>query len=292
MNTNNFDFSSIDLGGENSLPHESFTARDGKKLYYRSLLSPEKSSPILILIHGSAGNSEYFQNMAVKISQEAIAHVYTPDMRGHGYFPERRGDIDYIGQLEDDLHDFIVHIKKELPTAKIILGGHSSGAGFALKYATGKYNKDVERLLLLAPYLGHDTPMVRKDFGYASPHLARFIFLKIINRLGITSFNSWKVLTFNIPEQFLNPSITTKYSFRMTETFQTDDYQKDFAKLNKLTLLLVGSKDEASITQNFEPVIKQITRNVIVQIVNDHNHINLVTEANINSFLQEWLYTK
>ena len=290
--TNNFDFSSIDRGGENTQPHESFTARDGKKLYYRSFFSPEKSSPILILIHGSAGHSEYFQNMATNISQKAIAHVYTPDMRGHGYFSERRGDIDYIGQLEDDLHDFISHIKKESPTAKIILGGHSSGAGFALKYAVGKYNKDVKRLLLLAPYLGHDTPMVRKDFGYAKPHLARFIFLKIINMLGVTSFNSWKVLTFNIPEQFLNPSITTKYSFRMTETFQTDDYQKDFAKLNKLTLFLVGSKDEASITQNFEPVIKQITRNVIVQIVNDHNHINLVTEANINSFLQEWLYTK
>ena len=55
------------------------------------------------------------------LSEEGIAHIITPDLRGHGFSPERRGDIDYIGQLEDDLADLISELKNDYPNAHIVL---------------------------------------------------------------------------------------------------------------------------------------------------------------------------
>lgn len=55
-----------------------------------------------------------------------MAHVYTPDLRGHGIAPAKRGDIDYIKQYEDDLADLIKLTKTKHPNSKLIMGGHSS----------------------------------------------------------------------------------------------------------------------------------------------------------------------
>ncbi len=89
---------------------------------------------VLILIHGSGWHSRYFYRLASHIASVNAAHVYTPDLRGHGEVPQRRGDIDYIDQLEDDLADFVSLIRKEHPTAKLVVGGHSSGGGLALRW--------------------------------------------------------------------------------------------------------------------------------------------------------------
>jgi pimeloyl-ACP methyl ester carboxylesterase len=84
-------------------PIQSFQARSGSTLFYRSY--GEQSALDLILMHGSGADSAYLSSLATWISSSGIARVWTPDVRGHGASPVRRGDIDYIGQLEDDLAD-------------------------------------------------------------------------------------------------------------------------------------------------------------------------------------------
>ncbi len=116
-----------------SLPEfQNFKARDGKELYYRYY--PAQSNNTVILIHGSGWHSQYFLPLAEYISSENLAQVYTPNLRGHGINPDRRGDVDYIEQLDDDIADFIAVIKEKNPEAFIILGGHSSGGGFAIRF--------------------------------------------------------------------------------------------------------------------------------------------------------------
>ncbi|MBW1784509.1 MAG: alpha/beta fold hydrolase, partial [Deltaproteobacteria bacterium] len=86
---------------------------------------PADSHKVVILLHGAGWHSRYFLPLAEFLSSEGAAQVYTPDLRGHGLTPKRRGDADYIGQLEDDLADFIAMIRKENPKSMLIMGGHS-----------------------------------------------------------------------------------------------------------------------------------------------------------------------
>ncbi len=79
------DFSELFFDYTNLSELQTFTARDGKNLAYRHY--PAQSDTVLILVHGSGYHSQYLLPLAKFISTEGLAHVYTPDLRGHGKFP-------------------------------------------------------------------------------------------------------------------------------------------------------------------------------------------------------------
>jgi alpha-beta hydrolase superfamily lysophospholipase len=84
----------------------------------------------MIILHGISEDSKYLSPLAEFVSSNRLANVYTPDLRGYGENPIRRGDVDYIGQIEDDLADLIVWIKSHNPGVnRIIMAGHSAGGG-------------------------------------------------------------------------------------------------------------------------------------------------------------------
>jgi non-heme chloroperoxidase len=58
--------------------------------------------------------------------QRAGITVYVPDLRGHGA-NSPQGDIAYIGELDDDMADFIRYAKNQQPGAKWTLIGFPSG---------------------------------------------------------------------------------------------------------------------------------------------------------------------
>src|SRR5580700_8052897 len=83
-----------------------FQARDGASLrYYAYPAEPDK---IAVLVHGSAGPGTSMHALAQALRAAGIT-VYVPDIRGHGG-SGRRGDIDYIGQIDDDLVDFVAEL--------------------------------------------------------------------------------------------------------------------------------------------------------------------------------------
>src|SRR6202167_4718294 len=74
---------------------------------YRAWLpSPAASNPplVVIAIHGSSAQSASIHPLGKALSAGGIA-VFAPDIRGHGGTGVR-GDIDYAGELDDDLADF------------------------------------------------------------------------------------------------------------------------------------------------------------------------------------------
>src|SRR5262249_6115361 len=80
-----------------------FRARDGASLQYYAY--PAGSERVAVLIHGSAGPATTMHALAESLRAAGVT-AYVPDIRGHGG-SGRRGDIDYIGQLDDDLADFV-----------------------------------------------------------------------------------------------------------------------------------------------------------------------------------------
>src|ERR1700685_3845173 len=87
-----------------------------------------------------------------------------------------RGDIGYVGQLEDDLADFVAVVRKTAPTAPLTLIGHSAGGGFALRVAGSPLQGLFARTVLLAPYLGYDAPTNQPNSGgWANADIPRII---------------------------------------------------------------------------------------------------------------------
>jgi len=108
-------------------------------------------------------------------------------VRGHGNFG-RTGDIDYIGQLEDDLADFVAVLRPLHPSASFSLIGFSSGGGFVLRAIATSDEKLFDRIAL-----------------------------SLLNRLGIDWFNGLPIVAFaTSPEA---PNLTSVYSFRLAVDF-------------------------------------------------------------------------
>jgi pimeloyl-ACP methyl ester carboxylesterase len=259
-------------------------ARDGEPLEYRHYRSD--SGYVLILIHGSGWHSQYFYPLAKKLASQGVASVYTPNLRGHGITPKRRGDVEYIGQLDDDLEDFIRKVKAENPNQKIILGGHSSGGGLCVRFAGAKAAKLVDGYILLAPYLTHDAPIVRRENDWAKPKLIRVITAHILNGFGLHWMDHIVTLEFNLPAEYRNGTETTHYTHAMLVSLTSDKYQKILPRMKK-TLVLVGSGDEVLIASAFMDILKDSPAELM--ILPDIDHIGVVTGKTSADEVGKWI---
>lgn len=264
-----------------------YTTRDGTVLSYRHY--PAESDKVLVLLHGSGWHSRYFLPLAGFISSEGLAQVYTPDLRGHGPSPERRGDVDYIGQLEDDLADLMVMIKKANPNSRLIVGGHSSGGGLAVRFAGSRYGQQADAYLLLAPWLQYNAPTTRPGTGrWARPYTSRIIGLTMLNNLGIQRLNDLTVIEFNMPEEVRDGSETLAYSYRLNRSYAPRDYKKDLSAIKKPLLVVAGTGDEIFFAEKFEPVISQYT-DVQVKLIEGATHLGVVESPKIQPVIRKWL---
>ncbi|ABZ77464.1 alpha/beta hydrolase fold [Shewanella halifaxensis HAW-EB4] len=265
---------------------KSYQTRDGKRLPYRHY--DAKSDKVVVFLHGSGWHSQYLFPLTDFLSSEGLAQVYTPDLRGHGQAPERRGDVDYIDQLEDDLADFIELIKTEHPDCKLIVAGHSSGGGLAVRFAGSRYGKRVDAYVLLSPYLKYNAPIMRPNSGgWAAPHTLRIVGLTMLNNIGIHQFDYVIAIDFNMPQEFRNGTETLSYTHRLNTAFAPRNYKQDLCAITQPLLVLVGTADEAFIAEQFEPVFSQYT-SAQVTLLPDVTHMGVVVNPAVRPILRQW----
>lgn len=294
QNIKNYDFSSIKKTTietkQSSIKIEEhwIQLRDGKKLFSR--VYPSKGKDIMILIHGSGSESRYLKKMAIAIADSNIATVITPDLRGHGENEGKKGDMDYIGQFEDDVEDLIKYSKNTLGGGKIILAGHSSGGGFVLRYIANSQNTKIDKAVMLSPYLGHEAITVKPNSGnWVTVAVKRWVGVAMLNRIGITNFDDLPVLFFNLPTKYNDKLQTPSYSYRMAVNFGPENYKEDIEKIIVPCLVLVGGKDESFYPAKFKEVFEPVHNLVKVEVINNVNHLNIVNgEKSLNSVI-EWL---
>ena len=269
-------------------PEQRFQARDGTMLLYRSYGG---QSPIdLILVHGSGSDSVYLSLLATRIASSDIVRVWTPDVRGHGPSPQRRGDIDYIDQLEDDLADLSAWIRSMNPRGILVLGGHSSGGGLVIRFAGGSYRGTADGYLLLAPFLQHDAPTLRPQVGgWATPKTSRIVALNVLNAMGIRRLNGLTTIEFNLQLARRNGDETLSYSYRLMTGFNPRNYESDLGALEEPTLVVVGTDDESFYAEEFSGVFGAFTPHAQVELIPDAKHLGLVVEAVVPPLVVEWL---
>lgn len=270
-------------------PLEPFKARDGTELSFRRYKAD--SNVHAILLHGSSAHSAYLHPFAKYLSSKNVANVYALDMRGHGPHPKRRGDIDYIGQLEEDIADLIGYIKAHAGgDGRFIVGGHSSGGGMALRFGGSKYGHLAGDVLLLAPYLGYSAPMVKKNAGgWADPDTPRIFGITVLNHLGIKRYNGEKVLRFNLPGKYHNGYETLEYSFRLMNGMHPDDYKESLRNMKSRLLILVGTEDEAFHAAEFESGILPYKPDARISYVEGGSHLGIIMSEPAMEEASRWI---
>src|SRR5215472_4660232 len=265
-------FASVDFS--DLPPLATFTARDGTKLAYRSYTSAATTAGqgSVVLIHGSSATSSSMHPMAKALSAAGY-RVYALDIRGHGA-SGRKGQIAYIGQLEDDLTDFMHAVS---PPQPVTLAGFSSGGGFALRFAGGTQQNLFQNYLFLAPFLSPDAPTVRPNSGgWASVGLPRIIAIAILNGFGIGTFNSLPVLRFATSEN-TKAILTPEYSYALTMNFGPQrDYMANIRSMHQPFRVLVGVNDEVYYPDRFAEVLRRAGKDVPVATIPGVDHIQLI----------------
>lgn len=252
-----------------------FTARDGQVLSYR--VYPGTGPDVVVLIHGSSGESGGMHAVAKAMNVTGDT-IVVPDLRGHGH-DGRPGDIDYIGQLDDDLADLVGIIRPAHPDAKLILAGHSSGGGFVLRIAVGTDAHLFNRFVLLSPVMPYGAVTFRPNIGgWATPFVGRIVAIKVLNRFGVSWFNFLPVVAFAVNPHAAVPLDAT-YSYRMQVNFSAPpDALERLAALTQPLAIVIGADDELFYADRYAPLIHAARQDVPVTLVTGVNHMGMVTD--------------
>jgi alpha-beta hydrolase superfamily lysophospholipase len=263
-------FTSVDFS---DLPKVSyFMARDGTKLAFRTY--PAAGGGVkgsVVLVHGSSGSGSSMHVMAKEFAAAGYA-AYALDIRGHGHSGSK-GHIAYLGQLEDDMEDFVHAVKLAQPSTLI---GFSSGGGFVLRFAGGPRQKLFSNYLLLTPFIHQDAATSRPDSGgWASVGVPRIIVISFLNGFGVHAFNDLPVIRYALTEEnakFLTP----EYSFALAQNFRPErDYQANIRAVRQPLRVVVGQNDEVFFADKFASVFKRAGKDIPVMILPGIDHISL-----------------
>jgi pimeloyl-ACP methyl ester carboxylesterase len=256
-----------------------FQARDGTSLAYR--LYPARNGAtdrLAILVHGSSGSSADMHAVARALADSGVAAAAI-DTRGHGA-SGTRGDIGYIGQLDDDLADLVAELRPQYPTARLTLIGHSSGGGFTLRIAGEPEGKLFDRFVLLAPYLGYSAPTNRPSEGpgrWADADIPRILALMFLRRLGVDWGQSLPVIAFaNAPAA---RNVTSRYSYRLLANFgPPQDWKGAFEAASAPIDVIEGEKDELMDAPKYADALKPFGSKVHLALLADVDHMGAVRE--------------
>ena len=249
-----------------------FTARDGAKLAFRAYpAASDAGKGSVVLVHGSSATGSSMHLMAKGFAAAGYA-AYALDVRGHGK-SGTKGHITYIGQLEDDVEDFVHAIKLPQPST---LAGFSSGGGFVLRFAGSPRQELFSNYLLLSPWISQDAATVRPgNGGWATVGVPRIIAIAVLNRFGVHAFDDLPVVRFAVNERDKD-LLTPQYSFALAQNFRPErDYQANIRAIGQPLRVLVGQNDEVSYADRFAAVFKAAGKDVPVTILPGIDHISL-----------------
>ncbi|MDB5653138.1 MAG: alpha/beta hydrolase, partial [Tardiphaga sp.] len=212
-------------------------------------------------------------------------------IRGHGA-SGLRGDIGYLGQLEDDMADLVGLVRTTVPSAPLTLVGHSSGGAFALRVAASTIQDLFARTVLLSPYLGTKAPSSRENAGgWASPDVPRIIALSLLHTAGLACCEQLPVIAFAVPPNTTR-ILTSEYSFRLLSNFGAHrDYRVDLDAARGPLTLFAGANDELMFAEKYQQAFAGAAK-VDVKILDNTNHMDVVSTASAVSVISEDIATR
>lgn len=266
-----------------------YTGALGAQLAYREygLERSDRPQHVAILVHGSGGSSANMDAIGRALEKAGIP-AFAPDIRGHGA-SGRNGDIDYTGELEDDLGAMAATVRAKYPSAKVALVGHSSGGGFVLRAAGEPVGKQFSNFVLLAPYLGDAAPTTRKggggtrSGGWVSSYTGRIIAISILNGFGIHWFDGLPTLAFasrsGLPVRTW--SFRLMSNFAVSNSIHATDHRGYIADANRAPgkiSIIAGERDEIMYAKRYKAAFSTADAQPSLILIPDIGHIDIITD--------------
>ena len=173
------------------------TASDGVALAVHVYAPPDASAATasatataLVFYHGGgahagAGYEAFARGLAARGTV-----LYLPDLRGHGASGGPRGDAPSKEQVWRDVDAVLAHAAATHPGGRVVLGGHSSGGGLVVNYAThgdaaGGAGAGAAAYVLVAPELGYRSGTARPGrTDFATVNVPAFLAHGLFGILG------------------------------------------------------------------------------------------------------------
>jgi len=230
-----------------------------------------------IVIHGSSGSSVVMHPLSKALAAAGIS-VYAIDLRGHGETAPH-GDLDYRGELEDDIAALATLAERENPGEKRLLIGHSLGGSLTLRIDAEAVASHFDGFLPLSPFVAGDFPGYRTNSGgWVGVALPRIIAITILDRLGISAFDGLPVIAYAVPAND-ERGRTTFYSNRLLENCSFPrDWKAELPKITKPTHVMIGGNDELFIAAEYPTAMKTYAPVTTVEIVPGVGHMGMVLD--------------
>lgn len=250
-----------------------FAARDTTPLAFRSYL-PAQPRGSVVLVHGSSASSQSMHVLAKALSDAGYA-THALDMRGHGA-SGTKGQIDHVGQLEDDVEDFMRVLQ---PVRPATLMGFSAGGGFVLRFAADARQRLFDNYLLLSPFISQDAPTYRPGSGgWVSVGVPRFVGLSLLNAAGVHALDHLPVTRFALNDYGMT-HLTPAYSFALASNFRPrHDWRANIQAATAPMVLVAGGDDEAFHADRFSALFADAGRPIEVTLLPGVGHIGLTLD--------------
>ncbi len=228
----------------------------------------------IVFVHGSSASSNSMHVLAQAFAQAGYT-AYTLDMRGHGG-TGTKGHIDYIGQLEDDLVDFVGKLGLK---DNVTLAGFSSGGGFVLRFAGSRTQHLFRNYLLMSPFISQTAASFRPNSGgWVKVGIPRVVALLIMNAFGLRFLNFLPVTRFALSDE-AKQTLTPFYGFNLAQNFRPmADYHANILACQQPMGLVAGQADEAFFADQFAPLFEAAGKAIPVTLVPGIGHVALTLE--------------
>ena len=269
------DFDGLDRINESSLPSRQNYRTDERPFPTYRRYDADDADIALVLLHTAAFDSRILQPLATAIAETGVAHVVTPDLRGHGPTPNTRGDLSYIGQFQDDLRQLLDSVGLMYPDANVVIGGHGTGGGIAVKFAAPPTGSLADGYLLLAPYLGPKSPTTRQALGgWANFYGDRIVMLRVLTGFGLDSYSGMTTVEFDVPEAVRDGNETLEHTYRLMASY-TPDEDAVSEMVDVPTLTVAGTDDATVEAAAYEPLFAD-RETATVELLDGVSHLDTV----------------
>ncbi len=270
----------------NIIEPDYFKTTDGIKLAFYKYKPVSNENKIVVFIHGGGAYSGAgYQYIAEGLPKKYNITTYLLDIRGHGLSGGNRGDSPTTERIWQDLTEFVTFVTIQNRNLPVYLGGHSSGGGLVINYATWKKRCPVSGYIFLSPKLGYFSNADRYPFDrdpFAKPNLLPIIINKI--SFGALCGNCTAV-KLNYPKEIKEnmPLFVDTYTCNMINATTPTDLKKHFSAIDKPFCLFIGQDDELFIPENttnyFQYVRENIRQESLVRIIPGQKHLSIIRIA-------------